>query len=174
MDDDPHWRELPRERRVVIVSHAGVSGVALAHLIGLPQVPWAWERFRLGHAAVAVVRTAAIADGLPIPPPGGGGDDTPPPEDADSSGRVGLPPCALLGMLGCEVRPVGGFGMPCCGHCAVQTQVHCSVTDDPEEDPLGGWIWDYTCRLDNQECQNTEQCVKKGRPAPLPNPDCPT
>ncbi len=64
VDDDPHWRELPRERRVVIVSHAGVSGVALAHLIGLPQVPWAWERFRLGHAAVAVVRTAAIADGL--------------------------------------------------------------------------------------------------------------
>lgn len=64
LDEDPHWRELPRGRRVVIVSHAGVSGVALAHLLGLPQVPWSWERFRLGHAAMAVVRTAAIAEGL--------------------------------------------------------------------------------------------------------------
>lgn len=63
-EGDPHWRELPRGRRIVIVSHAGTSGAALSHLVGLHQVPWAWERFRLGHAAMAVVRTAAIADGL--------------------------------------------------------------------------------------------------------------
>ena len=61
---DPHWRGLPRRHRVVIVSHAGTSGASLGHLLGLPPVPWAWERFRLGHAAMAVVRSAAIADGL--------------------------------------------------------------------------------------------------------------
>ncbi len=27
-------------------------------------MPWAWERFPLGHAAMAVVRTDAIADRL--------------------------------------------------------------------------------------------------------------
>lgn len=62
--EDPHWRGLPREHRVVIVSHAGTSGASLGHLLGLPPVPWAWERFRLGHAAMAMVRSAAIADGL--------------------------------------------------------------------------------------------------------------
>jgi probable phosphoglycerate mutase len=64
VDEEPHWRELPRGRRIVIVSHAGTSGAALAHLVGLPQVPWAWERFRLGHAATSVVRTSAISEGL--------------------------------------------------------------------------------------------------------------
>ncbi len=60
---DPHWRDIERERRVVIVSHAGTSGTALAHLMGLPEVAWSWERFRLGHAAMAVVRASAISEG---------------------------------------------------------------------------------------------------------------
>ncbi len=63
-EEAPHWRGLPKGRRVVIVSHAGTSGVLLGHLLGVPPVAWSWERFRLGHAAMAVLRTSAIADGL--------------------------------------------------------------------------------------------------------------
>jgi probable phosphoglycerate mutase len=60
----PLWADVPRDLRVVIVSHAGTSAAALSHLLGLEQVPWAWERFRLDHAAFGVLRTVAIADGV--------------------------------------------------------------------------------------------------------------
>lgn len=60
---DPHWRDLPTGKRIVVVSHAGTSGVAAAHLLGLAPVPWAWERFRLGHAGITVVRSNPISNG---------------------------------------------------------------------------------------------------------------
>lgn len=63
-DADPHWNDLPSGLRIVIVSHAGTSGVALGYLLGLPAVPWSWERFRLGHAAFAVVRSQRMSDGM--------------------------------------------------------------------------------------------------------------
>lgn len=62
-DAEPHWRDLPTDKRVVIVSHAGTSGAALGHLLGLPPVPWSWERFQLGHAGFSVVRSRAMSDG---------------------------------------------------------------------------------------------------------------
>lgn len=60
---DPHWRDLPDGARIVVVSHAGTSCVAATHLLGLPPVPWAWERFRLGHAGITVVRSSPISTG---------------------------------------------------------------------------------------------------------------
>ena len=59
----PHWRDLPAAMRIVVVSHAGTSGAALSHLLGVPHVPWAWERFRLGHAGMVVVRSAPMSEG---------------------------------------------------------------------------------------------------------------
>jgi len=55
---------VPKDLRVLVVSHAGTSAVSLSHLLGLHQVAWAWERFYLGHAALATARTVPIADGL--------------------------------------------------------------------------------------------------------------
>ncbi len=47
------WDGLASVGRVVVVSHAGTSGVGIAHLLGAGQHPWAWRRFGLHHAASA-------------------------------------------------------------------------------------------------------------------------
>ena len=60
----PLWRNVPRGGRLLIVSHAGTTGAALSHLLGLPQVPWAWERFYPQHASVTRLKTVAVADGV--------------------------------------------------------------------------------------------------------------
>ena len=57
------WRRLPREGRVLAVCHAGTTGAAVSHLLGLPQVPWAWERLSVAHASVTRLNTVPIADG---------------------------------------------------------------------------------------------------------------
>ncbi|MEM6928609.1 MAG: histidine phosphatase family protein, partial [Myxococcota bacterium] len=59
----PHWRGLPRELRVVVVSHAGTSAASLEHLLGLEPVPWPWERFRLGHAGIVTLRSRKMSVG---------------------------------------------------------------------------------------------------------------
>ena len=57
------WQRLPREGRIVAVCHAGTTSAALTHLLGLPQVPWAWERFTVGHASATRLASAPIAQG---------------------------------------------------------------------------------------------------------------
>jgi probable phosphoglycerate mutase len=57
------WRTLPREGRVLAVCHAGTIGASVSHLLGLPQVPWAWERFFAGHATATRLATTPIAAG---------------------------------------------------------------------------------------------------------------
>ena len=46
-----------------LLGHAGTTGAAVSHLLGLPQVPWAWERLSVGHATATRLRTVPIADG---------------------------------------------------------------------------------------------------------------
>jgi len=62
-DAPPHWRGLPEQYRLLVVSHAGTSAASLGHLLGLPPVPWSWERFRLGHASTVVVRSRKLSTG---------------------------------------------------------------------------------------------------------------
>ncbi len=57
------WRSLPRAGRVLAVCHAGTTSAVVSHLLGLPQVPWAWERLSVGHATSTRLRTVPIADG---------------------------------------------------------------------------------------------------------------
>jgi broad specificity phosphatase PhoE len=47
--------------RVVAVAHAGTNSTVVAHLLGVEKEPWDWERFRMGHASVAVLRTQPLA-----------------------------------------------------------------------------------------------------------------
>ena len=47
--------------RVVAVAHAGTNSTIIAHLLGLAPEPWEWDRFTMGHAAVAVVDTTPLA-----------------------------------------------------------------------------------------------------------------
>ena len=45
-------------RRIVVVAHAGTNATALGHLLGIPPVPWEWERFVTFHASMSRVRAA--------------------------------------------------------------------------------------------------------------------
>jgi probable phosphoglycerate mutase len=48
-------------QRVVAVAHAGTNSTIIANLLGAAPEPWEWDRFVLGHASVAVLRTTRMA-----------------------------------------------------------------------------------------------------------------
>ncbi|MEZ4268961.1 MAG: histidine phosphatase family protein [Myxococcota bacterium] len=58
------WQRVPRSGRLIIISHAGTTGALIAELLGLPAVPWPWERFPTGHASITPLRTTALAGGV--------------------------------------------------------------------------------------------------------------
>lgn len=51
------------EKRIVVVGHGGTNSVAVSHLLGLPAVPWSWERFVLSHASVTRLRSKRLIGG---------------------------------------------------------------------------------------------------------------
>ena len=62
-DAPPLWTLHHPARRIVVVAHAGTNATALGHLLGIPPVPWEWERFVSFHASVSVVRPLEISGG---------------------------------------------------------------------------------------------------------------
>jgi 2,3-bisphosphoglycerate-dependent phosphoglycerate mutase len=56
----PLWDVESPGRTIVWVAHAGTNAVAISHLLGLPPVPWEWDRFRLGHASVNRLRALPV------------------------------------------------------------------------------------------------------------------
>jgi probable phosphoglycerate mutase len=44
----------------VIVAHAGTNATALGWLLGIPPVPWEWERFVSLHASISTLVPAEI------------------------------------------------------------------------------------------------------------------
>jgi broad specificity phosphatase PhoE len=46
--------------RVVAVAHLGTNSTIIAHLLGIDPEPWEWDRFHMGHAAFAVLRTVPL------------------------------------------------------------------------------------------------------------------
>jgi broad specificity phosphatase PhoE len=60
--DDPRlWKLVEPDRRVAVVAHGGTNATLLAYLLGIPPVPWEWERFVSYHASISVVRPFAIS-----------------------------------------------------------------------------------------------------------------
>jgi probable phosphoglycerate mutase len=47
--------------RVAVVAHAGTDATAIGYLLGIPPVPWEWERFVSYHSSVSVVRPLSIS-----------------------------------------------------------------------------------------------------------------
>lgn len=47
--------------RVVAVAHGGTNSTIVAHLLGIAPEPWEYDRFRMGHASVAVLMTVPQA-----------------------------------------------------------------------------------------------------------------
>lgn len=54
---------VPEGTRILLVAHAGTHAVLLSHMLGIPQVPWAAERFLLGWAGIARLRAVPVASG---------------------------------------------------------------------------------------------------------------
>jgi broad specificity phosphatase PhoE len=50
--------------RVVIVGHGGMNAVAMTVLLGLPSVPWEWERFTLSHAGLMRLKAIPLGRGF--------------------------------------------------------------------------------------------------------------
>lgn len=64
-DELPTWHlrdEQVADRRILLISHAGTSSVALCHLLGLVPVPWEWERFSLAHASVTRLQSFPVGE----------------------------------------------------------------------------------------------------------------
>jgi broad specificity phosphatase PhoE len=57
------WRLPEPDRRVAVVAHSGTNAAALGHLLGIPPVPWEWERFITYHGSVSVVRAMPMSHG---------------------------------------------------------------------------------------------------------------
>jgi len=58
--EPPQWRFTAPDRRIVIVAHAGTNATILGHLLGIPPVPWEWERFVTMHASLSEVEPVQI------------------------------------------------------------------------------------------------------------------
>jgi 2,3-bisphosphoglycerate-dependent phosphoglycerate mutase len=50
--------------RIVIFGHGGTNSVATTVLLGLPSVPWEWERFTLCHAGVIRLKATPLGGGF--------------------------------------------------------------------------------------------------------------
>jgi broad specificity phosphatase PhoE len=62
VNDEPSlWKLSDPEYRVVIVAHAGTNAAATGYLLGIPPVPWEWERFASFHASVSTIAPIEIA-----------------------------------------------------------------------------------------------------------------
>ena len=57
------WEIDDPDRKVALVAHAGTNSVAICHLLGIPAVPWEWDRFVIGHASISRVKTMQMGDG---------------------------------------------------------------------------------------------------------------
>jgi len=59
-DEPALWHLERTDARVVVVAHAGTNSVALGHLLGIPPVPWEWERFVSYHASVSTLEPVEV------------------------------------------------------------------------------------------------------------------
>jgi len=61
-NDDPSlWNVTSDIERIVVVAHGGTNSVSLAHLMGSPPSPWAWEKYVLFHASFARIKFIPLA-----------------------------------------------------------------------------------------------------------------
>lgn len=57
----PFFDETRPDLRWIICGHGGTNAVLMGELLGLPRVPWPWERFVLGHASLSRLRSRSVA-----------------------------------------------------------------------------------------------------------------
>lgn len=62
-EEAPMWSFERDIGRVVIVGHGGTNSVASALLLGIPPVPWEWERTHLNHCAFLRLTSVPLGRG---------------------------------------------------------------------------------------------------------------
>ena len=60
--DLPVWHVAEPDRKILLVAHAGTNSVIINFLLGLPSVPWEWERFVIHHASVSRLEAYRVGD----------------------------------------------------------------------------------------------------------------
>ncbi len=63
VEELPVWRVETPGARILAVAHAGTNASIVAYLLGLPPVPWEWERFVLNHASITRIEALQLGDG---------------------------------------------------------------------------------------------------------------
>ena len=58
--EGPRFSVEDSERRIALIAHGGTNSVLTAELLGLPPVPWSWERLVMAHAAVTRVKAVPL------------------------------------------------------------------------------------------------------------------
>ncbi|MDZ7733787.1 MAG: histidine phosphatase family protein [Acidimicrobiia bacterium] len=59
----PLWDVADPRTRLLVAAHGGTDAVVLGHLLGIPPVPWEWERFLSYHAGLAALAPVPISTG---------------------------------------------------------------------------------------------------------------
>jgi broad specificity phosphatase PhoE len=54
------WEVGPLPRHLLMIGHAGSINAIMSVLLGLPSVPWEWERFQVGHASISHLVTIPV------------------------------------------------------------------------------------------------------------------
>ena len=50
--------------RIVVFGHGGTNSVAMTVLLGIPAVPWEWERFTLSHTGMMRLKAVPLGRGV--------------------------------------------------------------------------------------------------------------
>lgn len=61
-DGLPLWQLPPRHQNLLLIGHVGSLTTFLGILLGLPPVPWEWERFVLGNCSMSKIVTCPVGD----------------------------------------------------------------------------------------------------------------
>jgi probable phosphoglycerate mutase len=59
--EPPLWKLARPGMRMLVVAHGGTNAVSVGHLLGIPPVPWEWERFINFHSGVSTVTPIEIS-----------------------------------------------------------------------------------------------------------------
>jgi broad specificity phosphatase PhoE len=54
------WEVGPLPRNLLMIGHAGSINATMSVLLGLPSVPWEWERFQVAHASISRLVTVPV------------------------------------------------------------------------------------------------------------------
>ncbi len=62
-DEYPIFSDVIPEAKVLIVAHAGTNSVLVTSLLGIPSMPWEWERFQMNHSSITRLVPIGLSGG---------------------------------------------------------------------------------------------------------------